>query len=154
MGNLAHALKTPLSVIVNEVEHAPEDLAVKIREQAAAMGEQINYHLDRARAAALAGTLGVITEVEPVIVGLARTFTKIYRTGSGHRRDRAIRRPLSGRTAGLRGDGGNSSTMRANGPRTGSQSTLGLSKWMAGLACVSRLKIDGPGLPEAGSMTC
>ena len=58
VGNLAHALKTPLSVIINEVEHAPEDLAVKIREQAAAMGEQINYHLDRARAAALAGTLG------------------------------------------------------------------------------------------------
>lgn len=79
VGNLAHALKTPLSVIVNEVEHAPEDLSVKIREQAGVMRDQINYHLNRARAAALAGTLGVITETEPVVAGLVRTFEKIYR---------------------------------------------------------------------------
>jgi signal transduction histidine kinase len=39
----------------------------------------VNYYLDRARAAALAGTLGALTEVEPVIAGLARTFAKIYR---------------------------------------------------------------------------
>ena len=43
------------------------------------MRDQVNYYLDRARAAALAGTLGTLTEVEPVIAGLARTFAKIYR---------------------------------------------------------------------------
>jgi signal transduction histidine kinase len=79
VGNLAHALKTPLSVIVNEVENAPDDVAAKVREQAAVMRDQVNYHLDRARAAALAGTLGSISEVEPVIAGLTRTFAKIYR---------------------------------------------------------------------------
>ena len=42
------------------------------------MRDQVNYHLDRARAAALAGTLGTITEVEPVVAGLTRTFQKIY----------------------------------------------------------------------------
>jgi signal transduction histidine kinase len=79
VGNLAHALKTPLSVIVNEADAAPKDLAARIREQAAVMRDQVNYHLDRARAAALAGTLGTITEVEPVVSGLVRTFQKIYR---------------------------------------------------------------------------
>jgi signal transduction histidine kinase len=79
VGNLAHALKTPLSVIVNEADQAPEDLAARIRDQAAVMSDQIKHYLDRARAAALAGTLGAITEVEPVLAGLARTFEKIYR---------------------------------------------------------------------------
>jgi signal transduction histidine kinase len=79
VGNLAHALKTPLSVIINEAENAPADVAAKIRDQAATMRDQVNYYLDRARAAALVGTLGTITEVKPVIDGLARTFTKIYR---------------------------------------------------------------------------
>ncbi|GJE40090.1 ATP-binding protein [Methylobacterium persicinum] len=81
VGNLAHALKTPLSIIVNEVgsSDAPDDLALKIREQAAVMRDQVNYHLDRARAAALAGTLGTSTEIEPALAGLVRTFGKIYR---------------------------------------------------------------------------
>lgn len=79
VGNLAHALKTPLSVIVNEVDGAPDEVAGRVREQAALMRDQVTYYLDRARAAALAGTLGVLTEVEPAILGLARTFAKIYR---------------------------------------------------------------------------
>jgi signal transduction histidine kinase len=79
VGNLAHALKTPLSIIMNEAENAPEDVAARVREQAAIMRDQVNYYLDRARAAALAGTLGTLTEAEPVIAGLARTFAKIYR---------------------------------------------------------------------------
>jgi signal transduction histidine kinase len=79
VGNLAHALKTPLSVVVNEAENTQGEVAAKIREQAAIMRDQINYYLDRARAAALAGMLGTLTEVEPVIAGLARTFAKIYR---------------------------------------------------------------------------
>jgi signal transduction histidine kinase len=79
VGNLAHALKTPLSIIMNEAENAPEDVAARVREQATTMRDQVNYYLDRARAAALAGTLGTLTEAEPVIAGLARTFAKIYR---------------------------------------------------------------------------
>ncbi|WP_112663089.1 sensor histidine kinase [Microvirga flavescens] len=77
VGNLAHALKTPLSIIVNEAEGAPNE--VKVREQAVIMRDQVNYYLDRARAAAMAGTLGTLTEVEPVLRALARTFDKIYR---------------------------------------------------------------------------
>lgn len=79
VGNLAHALKTPLSIIMNEAENAPDEVASRVREQATLMRDQVNYYLDRARAAALAGTLGTLTDVEPVIGGLARTFAKIYR---------------------------------------------------------------------------
>ncbi|MGY2047101.1 sensor histidine kinase [Methylobacterium sp. JK268] len=81
VGNLAHALKTPLSIIVNEVEavDASSELAGKIREQTAIMRDQVNYHLDRARAAALVGALGTFTDVEPVVAALIRTFGKIYR---------------------------------------------------------------------------
>jgi signal transduction histidine kinase len=79
VGNLAHALKTPLSIVMNEAENAPDEVASRVCEQANLMRDQVNYYLDRARAAALAGTLGTLTDVEPVIAGLARTFAKIYR---------------------------------------------------------------------------
>lgn len=79
VGNLAHALKTPLSVIVNEADSSPGPLAAKVNEQAALMRDQVNYYLDRARAAALSSALGGVCEIEPSIDGLIRTFDKIYR---------------------------------------------------------------------------
>ena len=79
VGNLAHALKTPLSVIINEASEPTPELASRVREQAALMRDQMDYYLNRARAAALAGTLGAVTEVGPVLEALARTFGKIYR---------------------------------------------------------------------------
>ena len=42
------------------------------------MRRQVSFYLDRARAAARAGSLGSATEVKPVIEGLARTFDKVY----------------------------------------------------------------------------
>jgi len=78
VGNLAHALKTPLSVILNEADVRDDALAVKVREQALVMRDQVNYYLERARAAALAGTLGTVTEVEPAVAGLVRALERIY----------------------------------------------------------------------------
>jgi signal transduction histidine kinase len=80
VGNLAHALKTPLSVIVNEAVGRGEDvLAVKVREQAAVMRDQVQHHLERARLAARATVIGTVTEVAPVVTALARTMEKIHR---------------------------------------------------------------------------
>lgn len=84
VGNLAHALKTPLSIIVNEADahqNQPEwaALAGKVREQASIMRDQVNYYLDRARAAARSSMIGTATEVKPVLDALIRTFDKIYR---------------------------------------------------------------------------
>ena len=78
VGNLAHALKTPLSVLLNEANTDKGLLGEKIREQTAIMRDQVQYYLDRARAAARAATIGNITEVEPVLAAFVRTFEKIY----------------------------------------------------------------------------
>lgn len=78
-GNLAHALKTPLSVIINEAAATEGPFAAKVGEQAQTMREQINYHLDRARVAAGVVTLGSTTPVAPVIDGLGRTMEKVHR---------------------------------------------------------------------------
>jgi len=80
VGNLAHALKTPLSVIVNEATARADDpLAAKIVEQADIMRDQIARHLERARIAARASVVGTVTEVLPVVSALARTMEKIHR---------------------------------------------------------------------------
>ena len=79
VGNLAHALKTPLSVLVNEADHDDSALAIKLREQTMIMRDQVQYYLDRARAATRAATIGTLTEVDPVISAFLRTFPKIYR---------------------------------------------------------------------------
>lgn len=77
VGNLAHALKTPLSVIVNEADAAPGPLADTVKSQSAVMRDQVQYYLDRARAAALSGALGGTTEMALSLDGLVRTFQKI-----------------------------------------------------------------------------
>ena len=79
VGNLAHALKTPLSVIINEAQSSQHPLAGKIEEQADMMRDQVNLYLDRARMAARGRALGVITEVRPVVDGLVRTLTRLNR---------------------------------------------------------------------------
>ena len=79
VGNLAHALKTPLSVIVNEADAKSPTLADKVSEQAEIMTRQVTFYLDRARAAARATSVGISTEFAPVLDGLVRTFQKVYR---------------------------------------------------------------------------
>jgi signal transduction histidine kinase len=80
VGNLAHALKTPLSVILNEAAARSDDpLAAKVREQADVMRDQVQRHLERARIAARATVVGTVTEVAPVVTSLARSMEKIHR---------------------------------------------------------------------------
>ena len=78
VGNLAHALKTPLSVITNEARSSGGPFAEKIAEQAALMRSQVNHYLDRARIAARSNVIGAITEVEPVIGRLMRAMERIH----------------------------------------------------------------------------
>ena len=80
VGNLAHAIKTPLSVIVNEAAaHATDPFASKVLEQADLMRDQVAHHLERARIAARATIVSTITDVAPVIEALRRTMEKIHR---------------------------------------------------------------------------
>jgi len=79
VGNLAHALKTPLAVITNEARDDKSPLAQKVAEQAKVMRDQINHYLDRARMVATAGSLVRVTEVLPVMEALQRALERIYR---------------------------------------------------------------------------
>lgn len=78
VGNLAHALKTPLSVILAETGQRSDQMAELIGRQASIMREQIDHHLRRARAAARAKSAGERTPVAPVLDELSRTLEKIF----------------------------------------------------------------------------
>jgi signal transduction histidine kinase len=78
VGNLAHALKTPLSVISNEARTQDGPLASKVVEQAEIMRTHIAHHLDRARVAARSSVIGDITDVDQVLQALKRTLDRIY----------------------------------------------------------------------------
>jgi signal transduction histidine kinase len=80
VGNLAHAIKTPLSVLINEASARGNDsFAAKVLEQTDVMRDQVAHHLERARIAARVSIIGTVTEVAPVIEGLRRTMEKIHR---------------------------------------------------------------------------
>ena len=76
-GNLAHALKTPLSILANSTSGLDDPLARTVREQVAGARRQIDYHLARAQAAAnrLPGTR---TALAPVIDGLMRAMHRLH----------------------------------------------------------------------------
>ncbi len=78
VGNLAHALKTPLSVLRNEAAGRNDPLAEKVNEQTSLMHDQVQRHLERARLVARVAMVGATTEVGPVVSGLARTMEKIH----------------------------------------------------------------------------
>ena len=79
VGNLAHALKTPISVMMNEANtHGGEPFASKVREQTEIMRDQVARHLERARLAARVAVIGTVTDVRPVVFALARTMEKIH----------------------------------------------------------------------------
>jgi signal transduction histidine kinase len=79
VGNLAHALKTPLAVLINEARKDESPLARMVIEQADTMTSQVNLYLDRARMAARIGVIGRVTEVGPVAESLVRALERLYR---------------------------------------------------------------------------
>jgi signal transduction histidine kinase len=77
-GNLAHALKTPLSVLANAVAGREDELARLVSAQTDIARKQVEYHLTRARAAAVVRVPGMQTPVGPAVDGLVRTMQRIY----------------------------------------------------------------------------
>lgn len=79
-GNLAHAIKTPLTVLDQAAQAAVAGSvpAPLVREQVAQARRHIDWHLARARRAATAGQPGLQTEVGPVVEGLARVMRKVH----------------------------------------------------------------------------
>jgi len=79
VGNLAHALKTPLAVITNEARDDKSGIGAKVEQQAHIMTDSINHYLDRARMAARVGVIGRVTPVPPVLSPLVRTLERIHK---------------------------------------------------------------------------
>jgi signal transduction histidine kinase len=78
-GNLAHALKNPLTVIRSEADTIAGPPGPVLREQAGVMGRQIEWHLARARAAGAHGVLGARADVAAVANDLAFSLERLYR---------------------------------------------------------------------------
>ncbi len=80
VGNLAHALKTPISVMLAEAGTTQGDLPELVRRQTKVMQGQVDHHLRRARAAARAAHgLGETTPVAEVLDELAVMIEQVFR---------------------------------------------------------------------------
>ncbi|MCF8160768.1 MAG: sensor histidine kinase [Polaromonas sp.] len=83
-GNLAHALKTPLSVLANAADAAHDkppataELAQLVSDQVTIARQQVDYHLRRAQVAASTRLPGAKTAVQPVVDGLVRAMRRIH----------------------------------------------------------------------------
>jgi signal transduction histidine kinase len=77
-GNLAHALKTPLSVLANAANGKNDELARLIVAQVDTAKRQVDYHLSRARAAASLRVPGARTPLRPALEALMRTMRRIH----------------------------------------------------------------------------
>jgi len=79
VSNLAHFLKTPLSVLASEAEAAgPSPLADQVKRQVFTMRRQVDHYLTRARAAGNVSALGNRTQVQPVLNDLTRVLSRIH----------------------------------------------------------------------------
>ncbi len=77
-GNLAHALKTPLSVLANAAAGKKGELAHLVSDQVDMARRQVDYHLTRARAAAAVRLPGSHTLLLPVVEGLVRVMRRVH----------------------------------------------------------------------------
>jgi signal transduction histidine kinase len=78
VSNLAHFLKTPLTVLSSEASANPGPLADAVSRQVTSMRRQVDHYLARARAAGAVNVLGNRTQVVPVLEDLARVLRRIH----------------------------------------------------------------------------
>jgi signal transduction histidine kinase len=146
IGNLAHALKTPLAALQNEVDALPRDQSQSLRGHLETLTTGIDHHLKRARMAGASGLIGQRTDVAEVAEGIIRTLGRIH---SGRR--------LHATLEGQRG-------LFFQGERQDLEEMLGnlienAFKWAKGRVRVVMagqpdglaitVEDDGPGIPEA-----
>ncbi len=77
-GNLAHALKTPLTVLVNSATGSDSPLAETVRREAATMQRQVDHHLARARAVGRRGAAQARATVWDSVESVSRAVGLLY----------------------------------------------------------------------------
>lgn len=77
-GNLAHALKTPLTVVMNAATAKAPDLADTVIREAAVMRRQVDHHLARARAVGRRAVGLSRANVGESVEAVLRAVTRLY----------------------------------------------------------------------------
>jgi signal transduction histidine kinase len=77
-GNLAHALKTPLTVITNAATAGDPGLADTVCREATTMRRQVDHHLARARAIGRRSSAQARAEVWPALEAVERAVSRLY----------------------------------------------------------------------------
>ncbi|NMJ40858.1 sensor histidine kinase [Roseomonas sp. JC162] len=146
VGNLAHALKTPLAVLRNALD-APRPDVAQARTEAAALDRLVQHHLARARTAALAGA-ATSTSVAPRAVAeeVACALRRLFA-------DRGLDISVAG-DAGVRVpmDPQDLTEVLGNLMENACKwaaARVGVAVAAAGSEVVITVTDDGPGLPEA-----
>ena len=79
-GNLAHALKTPLTVLVNAATARDPDLSQLVHRETRVMQRQVEHHLARARAIGRRAAGLSRADVWPSAESVLRAVTRLYET--------------------------------------------------------------------------
>ncbi|MGE4323913.1 MAG: sensor histidine kinase [Sphingobium sp.] len=77
-GNLAHALKTPLTVIMNAATAQAPDLGQTVIREATTMRRQVDHHLARARAVGRRGAAHSRADVWASLTAVERAVGRLY----------------------------------------------------------------------------
>jgi signal transduction histidine kinase len=78
VANLAHFLKTPLTVLANEAAAGSGPLAETVTRQVTTMRRQVDHYLTRARAAGALDVLGSRAEILPAVNDLVRVLKRMH----------------------------------------------------------------------------
>jgi signal transduction histidine kinase len=78
VANLAHFLKTPLTVLANEASAEKSELSRSVTKQVTVMRRQVDHYLTRARAAGSLDVLGNRADVAPVLKDLVRVLKQMH----------------------------------------------------------------------------
>lgn len=150
-GNLAHALKTPLAVLAQLAEQpelAGTPAAALLGEQVQRIRRQVDWHLARARAAALQGQPGARTPLRDSAEALLRVLQRLH-AGRGLR----LALDLPQEELGFAGDAQDLQEMLGNLLDNAcrwarQQVSLRAARSADGRICIE-VDDDGPGIPPA-----
>jgi signal transduction histidine kinase len=146
VSNLAHYLKTPLTVLASEAEAAPGPLAEAVKRQVEIMRRQVDHYLARARAAGALDVLGNSAPVAPVLDDLGRVLERIHEA-------RGIEIEVDcPPSLAFRGDRQDLEEMAGNlmdNACKWAASRVAVTAWGEGARLVLTVEDDGPGLAPA-----
>jgi signal transduction histidine kinase len=146
VGNLAHSLKTPLAVLINEGRALGGAKGQLIADQATSMQKQVDHYLQRARVAAQRDSVVYRTPVTPLVQRMVRVLQKL-------KPDVSLSLTLPAADIVFAGEREDLEELLGNlldNAMKWAKSTVAVSVTPAGAAGLFEIAIedDGPGIPE------